>query len=75
MVKITYECDTCGAEIPEADAKREKYMIVNIHRPGKFNIELRAVPVENRTIDEVHTCKYCIVDMIVRELDDRPKER
>jgi hypothetical protein len=72
MLKRVYICDSCESEITEVEAK-STHLIVNVQRAGTFNLEINVQPTGYREPEQFHICKYCIVDLIVRELDNRPK--
>lgn len=67
MIKTTYICDKCNTEMPAPTQESGKITLDY----GGFGINIEVFAKTQMT--ERHLCNYCIVDLIVRKLDDRPK--
>lgn len=65
MIKTTYICDKCKTEMAQAPSSK-----ITLEQT-LFSIVISVAPKDS--IPEQHICKYCIVDLITNQLDDRPK--
>lgn len=75
MLKMTYHCDKCQEEMPKPAMDNEF-----VAQGVLFGVTMTPFPVDDKAkfndinqFGNLHICKYCIIDLIIRELDDRPK--
>jgi hypothetical protein len=62
-----YFCNLCGKEV---SGKKTSWMLTS----GKVSVGIsQGLSLPASTEDDVHCCKYCIVDLINEHLDDRPR--
>lgn len=66
MIKTTYICDNCKQEMPEPNP-----MIFGFKNPDHL-LELHVGHLNDPSTPP-HICQYCIVDLVVKVLDDREK--
>lgn len=71
MIKTTYFCDKCAGEMKEPLPSGS----IICQNDRLFGVEIKpfAADVDRWKDKNLHICKYCIVDLIVNGLDDRPK--
>jgi len=71
VIKKIYICDECKGEIPEPINDSHGYRVDG----DRFSVTLSVKPSSPYAWpDGFHICKYCVVDLIAQELDDRSKE-
>lgn len=61
MQLIKWVCNRCRNEM-ESDP------------PSQWESKLMPVTLKVEATEDFHLCRYCAIDLIVREFDDRPRE-
>ena len=64
-------CDKCGKEITQDNKMPTNYKI-----PVKINGDSHCLYADLTVIypvNDVHICKYCVIETLTAALDDRPK--
>lgn len=71
MRKIKYVCDNCKKEMNKDDSNNLD--IVFNFTKGDVGFAMHE-NFAQRDTEDIHVCKYCMIDKIVKEYDDRVRQ-